>query len=124
MLKRNLFFLFTITLFGIISLVLCIYNYNPYLIGVPQFIYFYSSLFISLIGILSIIIFYIRVALSKKETIYVHFWPSIRLAFIVSLSLTSLLILKGLNLLDWWVGIPLIIIAALIELFFQTKKSR
>lgn len=122
MLKRNLFFLFFITVFAILSLILCISNYNPFKISLIQFIYFYSSFFLAIAGTLSIIIFYLRIVLQKKETIYIHFWPAVRQGLIISLGFSILLILKGLKLLDWWVGIPIIIIILLLELFFQTKK--
>lgn len=122
MLKRNLFFLFFITVFAFLSLILCISNYNPYTINLIQFTYFYASFFTTIAGILSIIIFYIKIVLQKKETIYIHFWPAVRQGLIISSGLTIILILKGLKLLDWWVGIPIIIIILLLELFFQTKR--
>lgn len=124
MLKRNLFYLFFITIFSILSIILCISNYNPYKINLIQFVYFYSSFFVTVAGILSIIIFYIKIILQKKETIYIHFWPAVRQGLIISLGLSVLLILKGLKLLDWWVGIPIIVIILLLELFFQTKKFK
>jgi hypothetical protein len=124
MLKRNLFFLFFITIFAFLSVILCISNYNPFKTSLIQFIYFYSSFFVTVAGISSIIIFYIKIVLQKKETIYIHFWPAVRQGLIVSLGLSVLLILKGLKLLDFWVGIPIIIIILLLELFFQTKKLK
>lgn len=120
--KRNLFFLFSITVFSLISIVLCISNYNPYNIDIPQFIYFYSSVLLSVWGITSILLFYIKIKLSHKETIYIHFWPAVRQGMILSLGLTIILILRGLKLLDIWVGIPVMIIIILLELFFQTKN--
>lgn len=124
MLKRNLFFLFIITIFFILSLVLCVSNYNPYNINLSQFIYFYSSFFFTLVGIISIVLFYIRVKISKKETVYKHFWPAVRQGFIISAGFTLILILRGLKLLDIWVGIPIMVIILLLELFFQTKKLK
>lgn len=120
--KRNLFFLFVITIFSLISVVLCVSNYNPFNIGLAQFIYFYSSILFTVWGIVSIILFAIKIKLSHKETIYVHFWPAVRQGMIFSLGITTLLILRGLKLLDIWVGIPIMIIIILIELFFQTKN--
>jgi len=124
MLKRNLFFLFFITVFSFLSLILCVNNYNPYNINPFQLIYFYSSFFLLLAGILSIIVFYFRLIIQKKETVYIHFWPAVREGTIISLGFTALLILRGLKLLDIWVGIPIMIIILLLELFFQTKKFK
>lgn len=123
MLKRNLFFLFFTTIFALLSLVLCISNYDPHKIGFVEFVYFYSSFLISVAGILSIIFFYLKIILKKNETIYIHFWPAVRQGIIISLGLSILLILKGFKLLDFWIGIPIIVIILLLELFFQTKKT-
>lgn len=120
--KRNLFFLFTITIFSLISVVLCISNYNPFSIGLSQFAYLYFSVLFSIWGIASIMLFAIKIKLSHKETIYVHFWPAVRQGMIFSLGITILLILRGLRLLDLWVGVPVMIIIILLELFFQTKN--
>lgn len=124
MLKRNLFFLFLITIFSILSFFLCVSNYNPFILGIFQFSYFYSSFLFSVAGICSILIFYFRVTIYRKEIIYSHFWPSVREGIIISIGLTILLILRGLKLLDIWVGIPIMIIILLLELFFQTKTFK
>ena len=124
MLKRNLFFLFATTIFAILSLILCINNYNPFSVGFFQFIYFYLSFLLTITGFASIVIFYIRVSLKRRETIYIHFWPAVRQGSIIGIGLTVLLMLKGLGLLDIWVSVPIIIIFLLFELFFQTKKSK
>lgn len=124
MLKRNLFFLFTVTIFALLSLILCVNNYNPYTSNLYQFAYFYGSVLVTIAGILALAIFYFRIVFNKKETIFVHFWPAVRQGMIVSLGLTTLLALLGLKLLDVWVGAPVMIIILLLELFFQTKKFK
>ena len=120
--KRNLFFLFSITIFSLISVILCINNYNPFSIDLSQFIYFYLSIFFSIWGLVSLILFAIKIRLSRKETIYIHFRPAVRQGMIFSLGISILLVLRGLQLLDLWVGVPVMIIIILIELFFQTKN--
>ena len=124
MIKRNLFFLFCIEVVALASTVLCAFNYNPYTAAPYQFVFFYSSIFFTFMGIVALSIFYLKIGISKKETIYVHFWPSLRQAIFISAAFTALLILRGLRLLDMWVGIPLALIILLLELFFQTKKGK
>jgi len=123
MLKRNLFFLFSVTVVSLASVVLCIYNYNPYSASNYQFLIFYLSLLGGLFGILSTLIFYLRIAASKKEMVYAFFAPSLRRGFFIAVAITSVLALKGMGLFDLWVIIPLFIIILLLELFFQTKKT-
>ncbi len=122
MLIRNLFFLFSITLFAVASVVLDIFNYNPYKSNVSVFINFYISFLIALTGILSIVVYYLKLKIGKDKSIYSYFWPSVRQSVLISSSVTLLLVLKGLKLLDWWVGVPLVIAIVLLELFFQTTS--
>lgn len=123
MLIRNLFFLFSVTIFALASTVLDIFNYNPFNSGPSVFINFYASFLIAIAGILSFGIYYTKLRLKKDKQIYAYFWPSVRQALLLSLSLTVILLLKGLKLLDWWVSIPLVISIVLLELFFQTTSS-
>lgn len=123
MLIRNLFFLFSVTLFAVASTVLNIFNYNPYQSGLTIFVNFYASFCVALAGILSIIIYYLKIKLLRNKAIYSYFWPSVRQAGIISIGITLLLVLKGMKLLDWWVGFPLMIAVALLEFFFQTNPK-
>ncbi|OQB06113.1 MAG: hypothetical protein BWY19_00542 [bacterium ADurb.Bin212] len=122
MLKRNLFFIFSILIVSAASLMLCIFNYNPYEANTNQFTIFYSSVLLFLASLFSITIFYLKISLSKKEMVYSYFWPSTRQGFILSAGIVTLLVLRGLRLLDVWTGAPLFMAIILIELFFQTKK--
>lgn len=121
MLKRNLFFLFSITLFAIASVVLNVFNYNPYQSDNAVFINFFTSLFVALSGILAFIIFFTRIQISKNRTADPFFIPSIRQGILVSSAISIILILKVLDILDWWVGGPTVIAIFLLELFFQTN---
>lgn len=122
MLIRNLFFLFTITAFAIASLVLDLFNYDPYSSNLSVFINFYVSFFLSVAGIFSFIIYFLKYRVSKDKTINAFFLPSVRQALLISLAITILLLLRMLQILDWWVGGPLVVAIILLELFFQTNS--
>lgn len=124
MLKRNLFFLFSITLFAIASLVLDVFNYNPYESSRSVFINFYTSLLFSLAGLIALVIYYIKFTNLKGKPLQAYFWPSIRQGLFLALSIVVLLVLKGLSLLDWWIGTSTVLVLILLELFFQTKKVK
>jgi len=119
---RNLFFLFTITIFALASLILDMFNYNPYQSGSGVFMNFFVSFFVSLSGIIAFAIYYTKIKMSKDKSINAFFLPSIRQAALISLALTILLVLKVLRILDWWVAGPLVIAIILLELFFQTNS--
>lgn len=123
MLKAYLFFVYAIIVVALASFVLCVFNYNPYQATNYQFIFFYTSLGLFLSGVSTLLIFYLKISFSNKETVYKYFWPSIRQGIVIGLAINTLLLLKGLNIFDGWVALPLIIVYILLELFFQTKKK-
>lgn len=119
-LKGKLFFLFSLTVFAVASFVLNIFNYNPYNSPDWVFVSFFASLFASLIGILGIVIFLIKVKIKKSKNLNLEFNPSIRQAVLISFGVTAIFVLKSFRILDWWVGGPLFIAIILLELFFKT----
>lgn len=122
MIVKNLFYLLSITLFAIASTVLTVFNYNPFMSGTDVFVYFYLSLFCSFGGVFALLIFWIKHYLSSTQTIYHLFWPSVRQGFLISSAIILLMLFQGLRILDWWIGIPIIVVCLLFELFFRTKK--
>lgn len=121
-LMRNLFFLFTITTFAVASTVLSIFNYNPYQSSPVTIINFYASFLISLAGIGAIIIYYAKIKLAKNETIYSFFWSSVRQALFGATAITIVVYLQSLRILDWLIGISVVIVSILLELFFESKR--
>ena len=121
---RNLFFLLAISVFAVASLVISIFNYNPYNTTTGSLLGFYLSFLISLAGIGALALYYAKIKLSKNETVYLYFWPSVRQAFFVSLAATVLLYLQSLRILDWLIGISVVIVSILLELFFESKRHQ
>jgi hypothetical protein len=122
-LLRNLFFLLSITIFALASTILAIFNYNPYEATPLAMANFYASFLVSIAGVLSIILYYFKIKLSKNETIFGFLWPSIRQATFIAIALTTLLYLRGLGILDWLTGTSVIVVSILLELFFESKKN-
>ena len=123
MLKKSLFFIFSITVVAIATFVIVINNYNPYETGQLIFSIFYIALLIMLTGVFTIVIFYSKIYIFKNSMIYALFRPSLRQGAIISIGIVSTMLLQSLRLLDFWVEIPLLIVIVLIELFFQTKSK-
>jgi len=120
---RNFFFLVSVTVFALVSTLLAIYNYNPFVSDKSVFVNFYTSLLVGIGGFLAILIFAIKIRLNKNQTNSAHFWPSVRQGLFISFALSILLFLRGLKILDFLVGGSVIIVIILLELFFQTKKQ-
>jgi len=121
MLKKSLFFVYSTTVVAFATFVIVVNNYNPYESSQFMFTLFYFSLLVTLAGIISLAIFYSKIYIFKNSMIYALFRPSLRQGVIISIGIVVTILLQGLRVLDFWVGIPLLIVIVLIELFFQTK---
>jgi len=121
-LVRNLFFLFAVTIFATASVVLDIFNYNPFESGASVFTNFFVSLFFAVAGITSFVVYFSKLRLSKDKNINAYFLSSIRQGLLLSTGIIILIILRTLQILDWWVAGPLIIAVILLEMFFQTNS--
>jgi len=124
LLIRNFFFLSAITIFGIASTILTIYNYNPFEARGATLINFYVSLFVSLSGIITILLIGIRSRFNRMAIAMSFFMPSIRQGILLSTASVVLLFLRGIRILDYLIAISVVIVIFLLELFFQTKKVR
>lgn len=122
-LARNLFFLFTVTAFALASVVLDTYNYNPYQATNSMFSNFFISLFFSVAGIAAFIIYFMKMKFTKDKSTNASFIPSVRQGLLIATGFIILIILRTLQILDWWVAGPLVIAVILLELFFQTNSS-
>jgi hypothetical protein len=82
---------------------------------------FMASLFLWLSGFLGFIIFYLKVNFFDQELVYILFPSSLRQSSEISLVIVGLLSLRALKVLGWWEAGLLILIIALLEMFFQSK---
>lgn len=89
------------------------------------FILFYLSLFLSLSGTSALIGFIFRFVALKKELAFNLVKIAFRQSFLFSIFIIFLLILKSQELFNWINLILLVIVFAILELFFiNYKKSR
>lgn len=123
-LKAKLFFVASVTIFSLSTLLLAIFNYNPFNVEYSVFIFFYLSFFLSFSGFFTFVIIFIKSRFSASNLSNQYFWSSVRQGVLISLILTLLLALTGLKILDFWVGIPLAIAILLLELFFRGNKFK
>ncbi len=123
-LKAKLFFLASICFFALASFILTVFNHNPFSAGYSVFVIFYLSLFVTLTGIISFIIMFIKSHITSSVILKEYFWPSARQGAVLALILTVLLLLRGLRTLDFWVGVPLAVAILLLELFFRGNKFK
>jgi hypothetical protein len=106
------------TVVSIITFASVILFIDPYSAPYLPNIFFYSTLFLSLVGIFTIISMLVRRWF--EPTAYIdRFRISVRQATLVALMLCALILLQSLNLLFWWVGLTLIMFITMLEIFFN-----
>lgn len=102
---------------------LVLFFISPNKIGLIGFILFYFSLFLAIIGSISILGFIIRIRLGKKP-VFRQVEISFRQGIWISVLVICILILQGLHLLRWWNALFLVLFLVFLELFFLTSGRK
>ena len=100
-----------------------IFNANPFESPFWILTLFYLTVFLFLASLFSLIFFYLKVWATNREVIFSHLLPTLRQSMLMSSAITGLLFLQQLRVLNWWVGVLLVLAVAMIELFFRSKKT-
>ncbi len=120
-LKKYLLGMMVSTVFCWISWGMILYYVDPQTTGFVGLAAFYVSLFFALIGLLTLVGFYMRVWFSKNEILFAHVGPAFRQGILLSLILTGSLFLQSFRLLTWWDGALFIASVALLEFYFLSR---
>lgn len=110
-----------IAILGWITVAFIVFITDPYLTDIRIFVAFFTCLLIGLIGLFTLIGYFVRLAISRKEVIYAHIGVSLRQAILISLILVGLLLLQSTQVLNWWDGTLLVAAILLLELYFRAK---
>lgn len=101
---------------------LIIFFMNPEA-GIRALLFFYVSLFLSLIGTFTGIGYWLRQKFRNEEIAIRSLAGAFRQSVFFSLMVCAALLLQSHNYLRWWNFIALAAIAALVDLFFLSKKA-
>lgn len=69
------------------------------------------------------LIYFIKIRVFANPPLNQLFKSSIRQGILFSVIIVVLLMLQGMKVLDIWVGVPLVIVIVLIELFLRSKRK-
>ena len=97
---------------------------NPFEADVMSFLFFYVSLFFSLLGTIAIIGALTRRIFIKDKMLFRQVIVSFRQAVFISFLIMLCLLLQGERLLTWWNIMLLIAAVSVIELFAISKKQK
>jgi hypothetical protein len=127
--RRFLFLVSLITVLALIGFLIVLYRLDPCLVpgdtsciqvsklGV---IFFYLSLFFTLLGVFTLVGFFLRLNV-QGDFFYDQMGVSLRQGFLLAFISIISLIFLFYGLLTWWAGILLLAIVLLIELYFTAR---
>jgi len=108
-----------------LAFLLVIFYMNPITTGPLAVVFFYSSLFLSLVGSFAIIGFALRRKFLQGELIFRQVAVTFRQAFLFGLLVVASLWMQKFKMLTWYNSVLLILAVAVLEFFFlSTKRKR
>jgi len=123
-LRQYLFLMFLGTMMCSVAWLFIVFNIDPTNADSFSFIFFYASLFLSLLGFVSIISLWIKIKLLKsEEVVFRHVKRTFRQGAITATLVVALLLLQQYRYLTWWNLIIFVILGILIEMIiFSSRK--
>lgn len=116
-----LYTLFFLTVIFWITFGIFIFFINPYKADTTTFGVFFASLFLAILGTLTLLGFYFRLMFFKKGIILKHLKPAFRQGILLGLFFTGLLVFLMLNIFNWWTIALYFVILSLIELILRRR---
>ncbi len=123
-LRSYIFLMLLATIACFLAFLAVIYFFDPFAGGIWALLFFYLSLFLTLIGSFSIFGLFVRLIFTKEKLVLKKVIISFRQAIWFSLLIIISLHLKSLDLLVWKNIILLILAFTLLELFFMSYKTK
>lgn len=101
-----------------------LYSVDPTAAGILGIIFFYFSLFLSLMGTLAVLGLLLRMKFDKEGLVFKTVTISFRQATLLGFLVIGSLILKSQGILTWWNIIFLVLALTVLEFFFMSYKKR
>ena len=104
-----------------------LFEIDPTVAGWTAFLFFYTTIFLALLGTFTVVTTIVRRSFRKNELVSRHVLVSFRQGSLCSFLLLASLALLAHGMLNWWNTLLLILIMSAIELAFlisQTSKQR
>ena len=99
---------------------LVLFYFDPITSGIPGLVLFFVSFTATLIGLLVLILSYLRYRLAKAP---VAFGVSGRQAVLLGLVVSGILVLLALDKLNWWNGVAVVVAGLVIESYVLIKPE-
>ncbi len=101
-----------------------LYSVDPTTAGILGFVFFYLSLFLSLVGTMSVLGLLLRMKFGKEALVFKTVTTSFRQATLLGLLVIGSLILKSQRILTWWNIVFLVLALVIMEFFFISYEKK
>ena len=118
-----LFFLTLGTIFYWLGFLIIIFKIDPEQASGLSFMFFYLNFFLAILGTLFLAGNLLRVKFSQRQLVEKRIETSLRQAFFFTILILGLAVLQHYHLANWLNIILLILILAILELFFISRKK-
>lgn len=115
--------LFLITVLGWSSWAVVITKLSPFTSTTLALLLFYASLCLALTGTFTLLNYYLRLMMNKRQIYNAQFNTALRQGLLLSLMVCIALIFQRLKVLTWWDSLLLLGIVLLIEFYFMAKNN-
>jgi len=119
--KVFIFWIASLALISLISLIFILSNIDPYNASVLNFVLFYLSFFITIAGLFILLEFYLRKLIIKNRIQFKLLKASFRQGILISIILTSFLLLQSFKILNLLTGAIIILLTIIFEIYFRRK---
>ncbi len=106
------------------SLWVVVFFVDPTITNWFGFVIFYLSLFLSLVGTLSLLGFIIRFLFNKNEFAFRQVITAFRQSILFALLICGALYLQSYRLMSWWNLLILIVLLTVVEFIFIARDNR
>ncbi len=120
--KKYIIIMVVATIFALAGFGFVLFNIDPYEAGALGFTLFYSTLFFSAVGTLSLVMFVFRWIFNRNQPIFSLITKSFRHGILLSILMSIFLILEQLESLTWWNMTLIIAMIITVEFFFTSHK--
>lgn len=120
------FFLLIIlgTIFSWLAWGMVVLNFDPVQVGWLEFIAFYISLFLALVGSLLVILDWLKSKIFRRQLLVFRVRTSVRHGILFAVLLLIWAFLKSQNLISWWILLLLILAVTVLEFFFISLQRK
>jgi hypothetical protein len=101
---------------------LVLFRVDPATAGALGFTLFYASLFMTVVGALSMLGFMARVLMHRTELLSRLVHVAFRQSVLIALLVTGSLLLRAAHLLTWWNSLMFVAVLSLMEFFFLSLE--